>query len=142
MNCMTRAFHSTHTTAQTHRFFDHRTVINYSDCTRRTGFLTDSTANAADFTLFLCFRTFFLIGTFYYNVIGAFMDVDYFLWTYFCTGPAADTFLFIYFCYPIFIDGNGSEFTFIYADFAADTAICTASFTFSRSASPITCYNR
>ena len=106
---MTRAFHSTHTTDQTHRFFDHRTVINYSDCTRRTGFLTDSTANAADFTLFLCFRTFFLIGTFYYNVIGAFMDVDYFLWTYFCTGPAADTFLFIYFCYPIFIDGNGSE---------------------------------
>ena len=41
------------------------------------------------------------------------MDMDHFLWTYFRASSAADTFLFLYFCYSIFIDGNGSEFTFI-----------------------------
>ena len=142
MNCMTRTFHSTHTTAQTHRFFDHCTVINYSDRTCCTGLLTDSAANTADFTLFLCFRTFFLIGAFYYNVVGTFMDMNHFLRADFCAGSAADTFLFIYFCYPIFIDGNGPEFTFIYTGLTSNTSICTACFPFSRSASPITCYNR
>ena len=142
MDNVSWAFHCAHTTAQTYGFLDHCTVVFYFYRTGCAGLLADSAADTADVTLLLCFCTFFLIGTFYHNVIGAFMDVDYFLWTYFCTGPAADTFLFIYFCYPIFIDGNGSEFTFIYAGFAADTAICTANFTFSRSASPITCYNR
>ena len=54
------------------------------------------------------------------------MDMDHFLWTYFRASSAADTFLFLYFCYSIFIDGNGSEFTFIYTGSTADTAICTA----------------
>ena len=124
-------FHSTHTAAQAHGFLNHCTVINHFDCACCTGLLTDSAADAADFTLFLCFCTFFLIGTFYNNVIGAFMDMNHLLWTYFCAGSAADTFLFIYFCYSVFIDRNGSEFAFIYAGFASDTSICTASFPFS-----------
>ena len=41
------------------------------------------------------------------------------------------------------IDGNGSEFTFIYTGFTSDTSICTAGLTFGWSASPITCnYSR
>ena len=142
MNHMTRTFHRTHTTAQAYSFFNHRTVINYSDRACCTGLLTDSAANTADLTLFLCFRAFLLIGTFYYNVISAFVDMNNILRAYFCTGSAADTFIFIYLCYTIFIGGNGPEFALIYAGSAADTAICTACLTFSRSASPITCYNR
>ena len=59
------------------------------------------------------------------------MDMDHFLWTYFRASSTADTFIFIYFCYSIFIDGNGSEFTFIYTGSTADTAICTACFALS-----------
>ena len=64
--------------------------------------------------------------------------MDHLLRADFCAGSAADTFLFIYFCYPIFIDGNGSELTFIYTGSTADTAICTSCFPLRRSASPIT----
>ena len=142
MNYMPWTFYSTHTAAQTHGFFDYCTVINHSDCTCCTGLLTDSTADAAGFTLFLCFRTFFLIGAFYHYIIGTFMNMNHILRADFRTGSTTDTFLFLYFCYPIFIDGNGSEFTFIYTGSTADTAVCTSCFTLSRSAPPITCYNR
>ena len=91
---------------------------------------TDSTADTADVTLLLCFCTFFLIGTFYHNVVCTLMDMDHFLWADFRTGATANAFLLIHFRHTILIDGNGSEFTFIYTGFTSDTSICTAGLTF------------
>ena len=123
MNHMPWTFYSTHATAQTHGFFDYCAVIDYPDCACCTGLFTDSAANTTDFALFLCLGTFFPVGAFYHNIIGTFMDMNDLLRADFCTGSAADTFFFVYFCYPIFINGNGSEFTFIYTGSAANAAI-------------------
>lgn len=130
MDNVSWAFHCAHTTAQTYGFLDHSTVVFYFYRTGCTGLLTDSTADTADVTLFLCFCTFFLIGTFYHNVVCALMDMDHFLRADFRAGTTANAFLLIHFRHTILIDGNGSEFTFIYTGFTSDTSICTAGLTF------------
>jgi flavorubredoxin len=58
------------------------------------------------------------------------MDMDHFLWADFRAGTTANAFLLIHFRHTILIDGNGSEFTFIYTGFTSDTSICTAGLTF------------
>ena len=130
MDNVSWAFHCAHTTAQTYGFLDHCTVVFYFYRTGCAGLLADSTTDATDFTLFLCLSTFLSVGTFYYNVIGTFMDMDHFLWADFRTGATANAFLLIHFRHTILIDGNGSEFTFIYTGFTSDTSICTAGLTF------------
>lgn len=130
MDNVSWAFHCAHTTAQTYGFLDHSTAVFYFYRTGCTGLLTDSAADTADVTLFLCFCTFFLIGTFYHNVVCTLMDMDHFLWADFRTGATANAFLLIHFRHTILIDGNGSEFTFIYTGFTSDTSICTAGLTF------------
>ena len=130
MDNVSWAFHCAHTTAQTYGFFDHSTAVFYFYRTGCTGLLADSTADTADVTLLLCFCTFFLIGTFYHNVVCTLMDMDHFLWADFCAGTTANAFLLIHFRHTILIDGNGSEFTFIYTGFTSDTSICTAGLTF------------
>ena len=117
---MSWAFHCAHTTAQTYGFLDHCTVVFYFYRTGCAGLLADSAADTADVTLLLCFCTFFLIGTFYHNVVCTLMDMDHFLWADFRTGATANAFLLIHFRHTILIDGNGSEFTFIYTGFTAD----------------------
>ena len=107
------AFHCAHTTAQTYGFLDHSTAVFYFYRTGCTGLLADSTADTADVTLFLCFCTFFLIGTFYHNVVCTLMDMNHFLRADFRAGTTANAFLLIHFRHTILIDGNGSEFTFI-----------------------------
>ena len=130
MDNVSWAFHCAHTTAQTYGFLDHCTVVFYFYRTGCAGLLADSTADTADVTLLLCFCTFFLIGTFYHNVVWTLMDMDHFLWADFRTGATANAFLLIHFRHTILIDGNGSEFTFIYTGFTSDTSICTAGLTF------------
>ena len=84
---MSWAFHCAHTTAQTYGFLDHCTVVFYFYRTGCAGLLADSTADTADVTLLLCFCTFFLIGTFYHNVVCTLMDMDHFLWADFAQAP-------------------------------------------------------
>ena len=96
VNRMSWTLHCAHSTAQADRLFYHCTVICNLDCLGRTGLLTDSTADTADVTLLLCFCTFFLIGTFYHNVVCTLMDMDHFLWADFRTGATANAFLLIH----------------------------------------------
>ena len=130
MDNVSWTFHCAHTTAQTYGFLDHCTVVFYFYRTGCAGLLADSAADTTDVTLFLCFCPFFLIGTFYHNVVCTLMDMDHFLRADFRTGTTANAFLLIHFRHTILIDGNGSEFTFIYTGFTSDTSICTAGFTF------------
>ena len=111
---MSWAFHCAHTTAQTYGFLDHCTVVFYFYRTGCAGLLADSTADTADVTLLLCFCTFFS----YWNILpqcslhthghGS-LSVGRLR-----TGATANAFLLIHFRHTILIDGNGSEFTFIY----------------------------
>ena len=61
VNRMSWTLHCAHSTAQADRLFYHCTVICNLDCPGRTGLLTDSTADTADFTLFFCLCPFTLI---------------------------------------------------------------------------------
>ena len=137
MDNVSWAFHCAHTTAQTYGFLDHCTVVFYFYRTGCAGLLADSAADTADVTLLLCFCTFFLIGTFYHNVVCTLMDMDHFLWADFRTGATANAFLLIHFRHTILIDGNGSEFTFIYSGSTADTAFTASCFPLDCPASTI-----
>ena len=130
MDNVSWAFHCAHTTAQTYGFLDHCTVVFYFYRTGCAGLLADTAANAADRTDLSGVFAILSVRTANHNVIGTLMDMDHFLWADFRTGATANAFLLIHFRHTILIDGNGSEFTFIYTGFTSDTSICTAGLTF------------
>ena len=93
MDHMTRAFDWN--TCRSLSRHPHRITAQLSvtlDSTCRTGLLTDSTADTAYFTLFFCLCSFALVGTFDYDIIGTFMDMNDLLRTDFHTFSAGNAF--------------------------------------------------
>jgi hypothetical protein len=94
--------------------------------TGSTCLFADSAADAADRTDISCIFAFILVRTFYSNGISAIVQVDDVLRAFPCAAAAGDTFFFIYFCYTVFIQVNGTEFTAFYTFSTGYTAIGTA----------------
>ena len=124
-NHMAGTFHGAHSAAKTKPLVNHRTVMDHFHCLCRTGFFTDAASDTAHPADFFCGFSFVLVGTFYHNIIGTFVNMNHFLMAGFYTCSTGSTPFFIYLGCLIPIPYNGTGLTDCHTVSASHAAIFT-----------------
>ncbi len=120
---MARTFYRTLTAGQTIPFIDHRQIVCHLNGAGRTNLFADAAADAGQLTLRASILAKCLIGAFDCHTVGTVMQANDLLRAFPHTGTTGDALILVYFRHTMFIEGNGAEFTSIYASAAADATI-------------------